>query len=78
MSALNPMRQVRASCQIVCDKAEHVSICNTAIHNLALSVATENSSVLMKYVEWDTDNWHYSADSLLEGPLTLVPTKYFF
>jgi hypothetical protein len=67
---LNPVKQVRSSCQKVVDQASHVRINDAKMNEYVDQLMEINLSEFRNGVEWDASGWHYSADATSGGPLT--------
>jgi hypothetical protein len=68
MKALNPLIQVRLTCNNVVNLSNHVKINDNAIESIANMMIKD--SQLSENVEWDSCGWHYNADASIQGPLT--------
>ena len=68
--SLNPLKQIRLTCQQVVDTASSVVINNDAIDSYVDTISPEDVEALRAGVEWDKCGWHYCKDSKENGPLT--------
>lgn len=69
-SSLDPVAQVRRSCQVVVSQASHVAIVDEKLDAYVDQLMEINLSEFRDGVEWDASGWHYSADASSGGPMT--------
>lgn len=70
MESLNPLKQVRDTCEEVCKSCNHVIINLPQIAIQADDFKEKELTLLRDGVAWDADGWHYHADAKENGPLT--------
>ena len=90
MSVLNPLSCIKTSCNMVASQSTHVSIngdaihqCSRALRGKCLDHKDESTNTVQHShgvpmsigIEWDSNQWHYSADVTTYGPLT---AQYIF
>jgi len=66
--SLNPLHQVRLTCNNVYSLSKHVKINDDAITSIANIMIKDGK--LSENVEWDSCGWHYNSDASIQGPLT--------
>lgn len=62
---ISPTKEVRVSCEYVCDHARSVTIVDAALTELANEMSERCNAVA-----WDEGDWHYCKDAKELGPKT--------
>src|SRR4051812_389076 len=71
MSHLDPLAQVRLSCEAVVREPSVVVINDGAINDQAIILSQTKRETFCNGVEWDASGWHYNADVGCNGPRTV-------
>ena len=71
MSSIDPVVQVRRSCEKVSSNSIDVTIDDIFVETLAEKIIAENGLERLKNeISWDEFGWHYCEDAPIDGDLT--------